>query len=304
MDHQPPPFFKVGPAPLVRLTFFVLLSFLLLILDARFRYLEVLRQSVATALHPVQNLAGAPTWLIGRVGEFFVSQSALQSENADLKRRELIDAKTLMQMEQMQAENAHLRELLGARERLPVNALVAEILYSARDPFSRKVVIDKGRDHGVKPGQIAIDHIGVIGQITRVHPLMSEVTLITDKEQSIPVQVVRNGLRAIAYGGSDGVTLDLRFMPANADVKNGDALVTSGIDGVYLPGLPVATVAMVERNAAYAFARISCVPTAGIDRHVQILILSSERKLQPLPPDSETKDKPTKGRRSRPVLTN
>src|SRR5271170_4980634 len=134
MEHEPPPFFKTGPAPLVRLTFFVLLSLLLLVLDARLRYLEVLREGVATALQPIQAFAGAPAWLATRVGDFFVTQSDLQNENADLKRRELIDAKSMMQVESLEVENAHLRELLGARERMPVNAMLAEILYSARDP--------------------------------------------------------------------------------------------------------------------------------------------------------------------------
>jgi rod shape-determining protein MreC len=297
MEHRTPPFFKTGPAPLVRLTFFVLLSLLLLILDARFHTLEVLREGVATALQPVQSFAGAPAWLIGRVGDFFVAQSALQNENAELKRRELIDAKSLMQADALEAENAHLRELLGARERMPVNAMLAEILYSARDPFSRKVIIDKGLNHGIKAGQPVIDHVGVIGQVTRVHPFISEVTLITDKEQTIPIQVVRNGLRAIAYGGGDGGNLDLRFLPANADVKEGDELVTSGLDGIYLPGLPVAKVTSVQRNAAYA--RISCTPTAGIDRHAQILVLSSERKVEPAPVEEVSKDKPVKGKRPR-----
>lgn len=299
MEHQPPPFFKTGPAPLVRLTFFVLLSFLLLVLDARFHYLEVLREGVTTVLHPIQTIAGAPTWLLTRVGEFFETQSALQTENADLKRNELVKARSVMQMEALAAENAHLRDLLGARERLPVNALLAEILYSARDPFSRKVIVDKGLNDGIKPGQIAVDDIGVIGQVTRAYPFISEVTLITDKEQTVPVQVVRNGLRALAYGGGDGGTLDLRFMPANADIKDGDELVTSGLDGVYLPGLPVATVTTVERNAAYAFARIACAPKAGIDRHGQILILSSERKLEAPPPEDEARDKPAKQKHGR-----
>jgi rod shape-determining protein MreC len=192
-----------------------------------------------------------------------------------------------------------LRDLLNARKRLPVGAQLAEILYSARDPFSRKVTIDKGLNNGIEAGQIAVDHIGVIGQVTRVYPFMSEVTLVTDKEQTVPVQVVRNGLRAIAYGGGDGGTLDLRFMPANADIKSGDELVTSGIDGVYLPGLPVATVVAVERNAAYAFARIACVPKAGIDRHGQVLILSSARKLEPRPVEDDAADKPAKSKRGR-----
>jgi rod shape-determining protein MreC len=133
---------------------------------------------------------------------------------------------------------------------------------------------------------------------------MSEVTLVTDKEETIPVQVVRNGLRAIAYGGGDGGTLDLRFMPANADIKSGDELVTSGIDGIYLAGLPVATVTAVERNTAYAFARIACVPKAGIDRHGQILILAAEHKAEPPPAADEVHDKPVKPKRPRPPAKN
>jgi rod shape-determining protein MreC len=297
MEHQPPPFFKTGPAPLVRLTFFILLSIFVLVLDARFHYLEVLREGVATALQPVQSAAGAPAWLLTRVGDFFISQAKLQEQNTELKRRELVDAKSLMQMDALDAENAHLRELLGARERLPVNALLAEILYSARDPFSRKIIVDKGLNHGVKAGQVVVDHIGVIGQVTRVHPFISEVTLITDKDQTIPVQVVRNGLRGIAYGGGDGGTLDLRNLPANADVKSGDDIVTSGIDGIYLPELPVAKVASVERTAAYA--HISCIPAAGIDRHGQVLILSSKQEVTPAPVEEEKTAK-TKRPRSTP----
>jgi rod shape-determining protein MreC len=238
------------------------------------------------------------------VGDFFVTQSALQKENSNLKQKELIDARTLMQIDALTAENAHLRDLLEARARLPVHATLAEILYSARDPFSRKVIVNKGLNDGVEPGRIAVDDVGVVGQVTRVHPFMSEITLVTDKEQTVPVQVVRNGLRAIAYGGGDGGTLELRFMPANADVKSGDELVTSGIDGIYLPGLPVATVATVARNAAYAFARISCVPKAGIDRHGQILILAVEQKPEPPPAEDENRDKSAKSKRSRSAAHN
>src|ERR1019366_2307547 len=133
-----------------------------------------------------------------------------------------------------------------------------EILYAGRDPFSRKVVIDKGSQGGIQAGQPVIDDVGVIGQVTRVYLLMSEVTLLSDKDQAIPLQVLRNGLRAVAYGGAEGDMLDLRFMAANADIRNGDTLVTSGIDGTYPPGLPVATVARIERDAAYAFAKCWC----------------------------------------------
>jgi rod shape-determining protein MreC len=133
-----------------------------------------------------------------------------------------------------------------------------------------------------------------------VYLLMSEVTLLSDKDQAIPLQVQRNGLRAVAYGGAEGDMLDLRFMAANADIRNGDTLVTSGIDGTYPPGLPVATVARIERDAAYAFAKITLSPTAGTDRYRQVLVLSGEAKLQPPPAEAaRPAQKPPRSKRSK-----
>jgi len=217
----------------------------------------------------------------GVVG-YFSSTAALRAENAALRMKQLREAPELLRLEALKQENDQLRRLLDAKQRLPRKSAFAEILYTARDPFSRKVVIDKGSQNGILAGEPVIDDIGVIGQVTRVYLLMSEVTLLSDKDQAIPVQVLRNGLRAVAYGGGESGTLDLRFMAANADIKNDDVLVTSGIDGTYPPGLPVATVARIERDAAYAFARITLAPTAGIDRYRQVLVLSKE--VMPPPP--------------------
>ena len=138
--------------------------------------------------------------------------------------------------------------------------------YGARDPFSHKVFIDKGSQEGIAAGEAVVDDRGVIGQVTRVFPLQSEVTLISDKDQPVPVQVVRNGLRAVVFGAGEGL-LELRFLSANADVQNGDVLVTSGLDGVFLPGLPVAKVVRVERDNVYAFARVLCQPAGGVDQY-------------------------------------
>ncbi len=299
MDHQPPPFFNRGPAPLVRLAFFVSLAVLLMVLDARFRYAENVRQVVALAAYPLQRIAMAPVDLFHGVANYFSSAAALREENAALKAKQLRAAPELLQLEALQEENNQLRRLLDAQERLPRKSVFAEIVYAARDPFSRKVVIDKGSQNGILPGQPVIDDVGVIGQVTRVYLLMSEVTLLSDKNQAIPLQVLRNGLRAVAYGGAEGGMLDLRFMAANADIKNGDTLVTSGIDGTYPPGLPVATVARIERDAAYAFARITLAPTAGTDRYRQVLVLSNEAK--PPPPDEveEPARKPPRTKRLR-----
>jgi len=298
MEHQPPPFFNRGPAPLVRLIFFVSLAILLLVLDARFRYAESVRQVVALAAYPIQRVAMAPVDLFHAVADYFSSTAALQQENTALKTKQLGAAPELLRLEALQEENNQLRRLLEAQERTPRKSVFAEILYAGRDPFSRKVVIDKGSQHGILAGQPVIDDVGVIGQVTRVYLLMSEVTLLSDKDQAIPLQVQRNGLRAVAYGGAEGDMLDLRFMAANADIRNGDTLVTSGIDGTYPPGLPVATVARIERDAAYAFAKIYLTPTAGTDRYRQVLVLSADAKAPP--PEAEAgPQKPPRSKRSR-----
>ena len=299
MDHQPPAFFNRGPAPLVRLMFFVVLALLLMVLDARFRYTETLRAGLALLAYPFQRIAMAPVQLATGVVGFFSSQVQLQRENDALREKQLRAAKDLVTLEALAAENAQLRRLAEARERLPRKSTFAEILYAGRDPFSRKVIIDKGRMDGIQPGLPVVDDVGVIGQVTRVYPLLAEVTLITDKDQAIPVQIVRNGLRAVAFGAGDGATLDLRFMAANADILNGDVLVTSGIDGTYPPGIPVAKVVRIERDAAYAFAKIACVPAAGTNQHNQVLVLAADDKLPPAPQVEPAQERPVKGKRAK-----
>src|SRR5882762_11645641 len=153
--------------------------------------------------------------------------------------------------------------MIGAAEKLPVQAMPAEVLYLGRDPYSHKLFIDRGTVQGVRAGSPVADDTGIIGQVTRVHPLLSEVTLLTNPDQAVPVQVVRNGLRAIAFGGGASGMLELRFTAANAEVQNGDQLITSGIDGTYPVGLPVATVVHIERDADHTFARVLCRPAAG-----------------------------------------
>jgi rod shape-determining protein MreC len=285
MDHQAPPFFKRGPSPLARFVFFASISLVLMLLDARLNALDSLRQTISVAVAPLQRLAMTPAELLDRTGSFFVTQARLQNENAMLRQQQLAQAAQLQRMQAMQAENAHLRNILSVQRQRGESVVAAEIVYAGRDPFSQKITVDKGSNHKVQAGQPALDDIGVIGQVTRVYPFSSEITLLTDKDQAIPVEIVRNGARAIAFGhGQDGA-LELPFMAANADVQNGDTLVTSGIDGVYPAGLPVAVVTKIERNAA--FAKITCMPSAGVNRHKQLLILTGEvRRFQkPEPAD-------------------
>jgi rod shape-determining protein MreC len=150
----------------------------------------------------------------------------------------------------------------------------------------------------VQPGQPVVDDRGLVGQVTRAYPWLAEVTLVTDKGQFVPVQNVRNGLRAVLSGtGSDGV-LELRFIPLNADFQNGDELVTSGIDGVYPPGLPVARVTNVERSAEQIFARITCTPLAGVANYTHLLVVSGSRDLPPRPVDAKKQARGKKPRKS------
>jgi rod shape-determining protein MreC len=297
MDHTPPPFFKRGPAPLVRLFFFASLSLALLVIDARFRYAEGLRAWLALAAYPLQRAATAPLDLVAAVGDFFSTQAQLVAENERLRAKALAYSHGAQRYEALEAEAAHLRRLIGAVERLDVRAIPAEVMYHGRDPYAHRLFIDRGATHGVRPGSAVTDEAGVIGQVTRVHPLLSEVTLLTDRDQAIPVQVVRNGLRAVAFGGGTSGMLELRFMAANADINNNDRLVTSGIDGTYPPGLPVANVVRIERDAENAFARVVCKPAAGVDRGRFVLVLDNEAAAPPRP--EEVQAGKEKSRRAR-----
>ncbi len=287
MEQIPPPFFKHGPAPLVRLLLFSLLSIALLISDARYKYLGGTRQVIVLAIYPLQRLADAPSLLASHLSEFFITRGSLRTENGLLAEQHMHDAVTLQKYRALELENAHLRELLGLRARYSSGIIAAEIVYSERDPFIKKVVIDKGARQQIKAGQPVIDQSGLIGQVTRLYPWLAEVTLITDKQHMVSVQNLRNGQRAVLAGrGADG-QLELKFIPLNADFQVGDQLATSGIDGIYPPGLPVAVIAGVERNPAELFARIICKPLAGVANHAQVLVLGLENTALPQPPQEE-----------------
>jgi len=280
MEYYPPPFFKQGPSARVRLLFFSILAIVLLVTDAHWSTLKMARQVVGTVLYPLQVAVLAPVNLASGLGSHFSSLSAAQREAETLRREHAVMGQHAAQVQHLSGENARLRALLELRQSFAAKSLAGEILYDARDPFSRKVIISRGGTDGLVGGEPVIDEAGVVGQITRVFPFSAEVTLLTDKNQAIPVQVVRSGVRSIAYGNSGGSSasgsLDLRFIAAHADVREGDVLVTSGMDGVYPAGLAVARVSRIERNAAQSFARIACVPLGGVDRHRHVLILLVE----------------------------
>ncbi len=281
MDHQPPPFFRRGPAPLAQLSFYAMLSLALIFVDSRFQTLDLFRQGISLVTQPVQQAAQAPFNFVKGHFFYFSSLSSLEEENARLKHSQLTNAETLLHTQQLEAENERLRKLLDMRARQKINGLVAQIIYAVRDPFSRRVVVDKGQQNNIAAGRPVVDDVGVIGQVSRVFPFVSEITLITDKEQAVPVQVLRTGTRSVVFGLGDG-RLELRYLPANADIQDGDMLVTSGLDGIFPPGLPVARVAYIERDTSYSFARIYCTPLAGVENFGEIMVLDA-RESVPVP---------------------
>ena len=283
-------FFNRGPSPVARLVFFAVLSLLLLFVDARYRYLESTRSALSVLISPIQRLAALPDALWQQVSDFYITQSEqhdLIKQNDELKLQHQNDAAQLLQLQALELENQHLRNLDALPIRKEFTTQLVEVIYAERDVFRRKVLVNKGADADVKLGQVVMDDVGIIGQITRVYPWLSEVTLITEKNQAVPVQVLRNGLRTIVFGAGDTSQLSLRYMPASADVQIGDVLVTSGIDGTYPPGIPVAKVIKVERDPAYPFSNITCLPIAGVDNHRHLLILSGMPKF-PNRPDEKS----------------
>ena len=261
---------------------FVALCLALLVADLRFRYLEVLRNALSVVTYPLQMAASTPADVVRNASRYFGTLVDVQLENADLRRHQLGAGERLLRFEQLEQENQHLRELMQMSQRVQTKSIAADILYNAPDPFARKVILDRGTQQGVEAGLAVVDANGVIGQVTRVHPVQSEVTLLTDRNQSIPVSVVRNGVRGVLYGVGRGM-LEMRHVLAEVDIQPGDRLVTSGLDGIFVPGLPVATVTRVDRDQD-AFARIECEPLAAIERSVQVLVIGRAAYPPPPPP--------------------
>lgn len=271
--QESPAFFIQGPKPFSRLMFFCTLSLVMMAVDARFDYLSQVRQWFSTALHPLEVLASAPNEWGRNINTYFTSHNQLIQDNFKLKQQALIDHAALQRLATVDAENVHLRTLLTGDLPIIPQATLGEVLHMGRDPFSNIITLNRGSRHDITPGQAVVDEQGVVGQITRVYPFTSEVTLITDKKLSIPIQIERNQLRAIAFGEGKRNTLDIPYLPTSVDIKVGDKLVTSGIDGVYPAGLAVAVVTQIKQSQDSPFAKIISRPIAGVNNHKHVLIL-------------------------------
>ncbi|MCU0813110.1 MAG: rod shape-determining protein MreC [Burkholderiaceae bacterium] len=291
LDRTPPPFFRQGYSALTKLLFFAALAVFLMVADTRFELVRHARAAIATALLPVQTALRVPVDLWHRGAD--VAQGLQQALAAERRAQEQLaaQAERLARAAQLDAENEHLRALLGLQPALAARSTGAQVLYEAPDPFTRKLVIDRGTTHGVVDGSPVIDHRGVLGQVTRAYPLASEVTLLVDRDAAIPVLNQRTQLRGVAFGGTERSTaMELRFLAASADVQAGDELVTSGVDGVYPPGLPVARVARVDRQADGGFAYVLLQPVARPDGVRHVLVLEPIGLQLPPRPPLESRD--------------
>lgn len=300
LPAEPPAFFPRGPSPRARLAFFGLASIALLFVDTRYHYLEGIRAVAATALHPLQAVAQLPGEALAWVGGYFATKRSLAEDNVTLRKALAAQSAAAQVAPAVQQENARLRELLEVKARVAPAAVAVEVLYKSRDPFAQKLFVGKGADADVRPGEAVIDVDGVVGQVTRVFPFLAEVTLVTDKDHTVPVKVQRSGVRSVLYGAGAGRPPELRFMAPSADIQVGDVLVTSGLDGTYPPGLPVARVATLDRDSGQVFARITCAPVAGVDRSEYLLVVGQPTAMPARPEEpaeAETAKKAGKGKR-------
>ena len=267
--------FMRAPGPAARLALWSALAIALIVLDARFNALGWLRAGVVAVFYPAQLAVRAPFDFAAEVSGFLVRHRALQNENATLRENSRQAGARLARLDSLRAENEEMRRLLELRQTTGFDSIAAEILSAPRDPFSQRVMLDKGSNAGIEAGQPVVDGTGLVGQVTRVYPFVSEVTLVTDRGHAVPVQIQRTGQRVLVFGG--GAAMEVRYLPTHTDVQPGDILVTSGIDRIYPSGLAVAQVTLVERPTDNPYARVSCLPLAGVDRSRMLMVLKTQK---------------------------
>lgn len=280
-----PSFIRQGPSATTRLFIYAMLSIALIIADSQFGALERIRTNLSVAMYPFQWVVSAPAALVDTTHHFLTTQVTLQAENTALKKQHLAMMTKLLRWETLEYNYQLLRKLNALKSTYDNTSQLAEVLYTGRDPFTHKIIIDKGENAHVRPGQPVVDSQGLIGQITRVQPLTAEVTLIVDKMLMVPVMLQRTGVRAILYGYGGGV--EVKYLPVHTDIRPGDLLVTSGIDGLYPEGLPVARVTQVERNTDNAFIRLITIPVSGVQSGRFVMVLKEKNIIPPPPASTE-----------------
>lgn len=271
--------FNKGPSLLSKLLLLIFISIVLMGADYRFHYLKNIRQITNVFTKPRHTLLNSPSNIYNFTTEYFSNQSRLIDENETLKLN--IDSlkADLQRLDFIDQENNQLKNLLEVKNAHKFKTEAVSIIYSRFDPFNQKIIIDGGQNKDFQAGQPVINALGLVGQISNVYPETSEVTLIIDKKMSVPIQIQRNGLRAITNGNGQNETILLSYLPTSVDVIIGDVLKTSGIDMIYPEGIPVAEVLEINNNPNLPFAKIICKPTSAIRNHTHVLVVMPINKI-------------------------
>lgn len=282
-----------------------------MMLDHRTSYVNTLRSSIGVLVYPFQYLVNFPASVGDWASESFTSRKVLQEDNATLRTQNLILTTQLQKLNFIESENIHLRNLLKSSKRVGERILIAELLSIDMDPFKQQVTINKGSASGddLYSGQPFVDAKGVMGRLVHISPFSSTAFLITDPSHILPVQVNRNGLRAIAKGTGSQTRLEIPHLPNNADIKVGDLLVTSGLGCVFPVGYPVANIVEINIDPSLPFAEVLAEPIAELDRSSEVLLVWPGGKSKPnpsnpcqmesnLPEDDEINSNPEKGKKS------
>ncbi|GBF31140.1 cell shape-determining protein MreC [bacterium MnTg04] len=262
-----------GPALGTRLFLLLACSILLMVLDSREDYLQYIHSKLNIVVYPIQAAVDLPFALADWASTSLASRRQLLAENRDLRRQQLRSDASVQKMIAIEAENARLRALMDTAALMTDRTMVTEIMAIDLNPYRRLLTINKGSSAGAYRGQALVDAFGIVGQISDLGPLSSQVLLISDPEHAVPVEINRNGLRTIAVGTGDAQILNLPFLPNNADIRLGDLLVTSGLGGVFPAGYPVAEVNQIEVNPSQPFAHVEAAPAAELDKVRELLLI-------------------------------
>lgn len=273
-----------APSNLTRLLVYAALSIALLLLDARGHHLQKIRKGLTVLLTPVQYMAAIPTRVGGWAANALRGDVELHEELERLRAAQPLLLAQLAKYQALEAENAHLRSLLGTSALVADKAVAAELVEVASEPFRRTIVIAKGEKDGLYVGQPVIDTFGIRGQVSEVGMLRSKAILITDPGHAVPVQVNRNGLRAIAFGTGAPDRVSIRYLTASADIKEGDLLVSSGIGGTFPFGYPVARVARIVNDPNESFLDVLATPVAQLGHNKEVLLIWPSKAVQAPPP--------------------
>lgn len=277
--HHSSKLFNKGPSLLSKLLLLTFISIILMGVDFRFHYLKEIRQFTNVFTKPLHAVLNLPNDIYNVTAQYFSNQSRLIHDNETLK-LDIDQLKgDLQRLDFIDQENDRLRNLLEVKNTHKFKTEAVSIIYSRFDPFNQKIIIDGGQNKDFQPGQPVIDALGLVGQISSVYPETSEVTLIIDKKMSVPIQIQRNGLRAITNGNGQNETISLSYLPNSVDVVKGDILKTSGIDTIYPEGIAVAEVLEINHDPKLPFAKIICKPLSAIRNHSHVLVVTPINKM-------------------------